>query len=184
MRVSLTDAPAALASAGSAAGGEESRRAAARADGVKVISRAASILRLVVASSPGPTILEVARDLGLPRSTVYRIVGALAAEGLLRVVDDRRLLPGGVLAATPETKASAVADITDADSAAANDAGLEALACRVAELSKQVEALRAHLGAADAGHPARVPTAEAPSPRRLSALPGSASGRAHGRNRQ
>ncbi len=170
MRASLTDAPAALAPAG----GEESRRAAERADGVKVISRAARILRLVAASSPGPTVLEVARDLGLPRSTVYRIVGTLEAEGLLCVVDDRRLLPGGVFAAATVATAPA----------AANGAGLEALACRVAELSRQVDALRAHLVAADAGDPGRVPTAEASSPRRLSALPGSVAGRTHRRSRQ
>ena len=66
----------------------------ARADGVKVIARAARVLRLVAASPLGPTSVQAAQRLGLPRSTVYRIVGALEEEGLLRVDDDRRLALG------------------------------------------------------------------------------------------
>ncbi len=48
--------------------------------GVQVIARAASILRLLEERPEGLTHAEIARDVGLARSTVQRILAALAAE--------------------------------------------------------------------------------------------------------
>lgn len=48
--------------------------------GVQVIARAANILRLLEERPDGLTLAEIARDLGLARSTVQRILAALAAE--------------------------------------------------------------------------------------------------------
>lgn len=48
--------------------------------GVQVIARAASILRLLEERPEGLTLAEIARDVGLARSTVQRILAALAAE--------------------------------------------------------------------------------------------------------
>jgi len=48
--------------------------------GIQVIARAASILRALEARPAGLSLAEIAREVGLARSTVQRIVGALAAE--------------------------------------------------------------------------------------------------------
>ncbi len=48
--------------------------------GVQVIARAASILRLLEERPEGLTLAEIARDVRLARSTVQRILAALAAE--------------------------------------------------------------------------------------------------------
>jgi DNA-binding IclR family transcriptional regulator len=48
--------------------------------GVQVIARAARILRLLEERPEGLTLAEIARDVGLARSTVQRILAALAAE--------------------------------------------------------------------------------------------------------
>jgi len=48
--------------------------------GVQVIARAASILRLLEERPEGLTLAEIARDVGLARSTVQRILAALASE--------------------------------------------------------------------------------------------------------
>jgi DNA-binding IclR family transcriptional regulator len=122
------------------------------AGGVKVISRAARILRVVAASPTGLTSLQLARDLGLPRSTVYRIVGALENEGLLRTVDDRRLLPGPVFSAAGAA----------AGRASKGGEGRDVLSQRVAELSDQVEELRALLPAAGASRRGRASRAARP----------------------
>ncbi len=51
--------------------------------GIQVISRAASVLRSLKEHPEGLSLGQIASDVGLPRSTVQRIVGALQAERLL-----------------------------------------------------------------------------------------------------
>jgi DNA-binding IclR family transcriptional regulator len=53
-----------------------------RDNGIQVISRAAQIMRSLSAQQRGLTLSEIAENVGLPRSTVHRIISALAAEGL------------------------------------------------------------------------------------------------------
>jgi DNA-binding IclR family transcriptional regulator len=54
-----------------------------RTSGIQVIARAGEILRLLGVNDRGLTLREVADATGLPRSTVHRIVLALAAEELV-----------------------------------------------------------------------------------------------------
>jgi len=56
---------------------------AARETGIQVIARAGEILRLLSKTERGSTLRAVADATGLPRSTVHRIVVALAAENLV-----------------------------------------------------------------------------------------------------
>lgn len=51
--------------------------------GIQVISRAAEILRLLARESGGLSLGQIASKVNLPRSTVQRIVSALATEGLV-----------------------------------------------------------------------------------------------------
>ena len=53
------------------------------AGGVQVIARAAQLIRALEAEPLGLSLAQLADRVQLPRSTVYRIVSALAAEGLL-----------------------------------------------------------------------------------------------------
>ncbi len=64
--------------------------------GAQAIARAAQLLRLVSASGDdGASATDLARRSGLSRSTVHRVLSALAAEGLLdRSPDGARWLPG------------------------------------------------------------------------------------------
>ena len=50
---------------------------------IQVISRAANILRVLGKDTSGLSLGQIAGRVGLPRSTVQRIVGALASEGFL-----------------------------------------------------------------------------------------------------
>jgi DNA-binding IclR family transcriptional regulator len=52
-------------------------------EGVQVIARAATILRMLAGRSRGASLGDIAKAVSLPRSTVQRIVEALNAEGLL-----------------------------------------------------------------------------------------------------
>lgn len=58
--------------------------------GIQVIARASAILRALESEPSGLSLGEIARRLGLPRSTVQRIVGALAAEHIVMAAS-----PGG-----------------------------------------------------------------------------------------
>jgi DNA-binding IclR family transcriptional regulator len=79
-----------------AAAGEE-RGVTERRDGVQVLERAAQMLRALSAEPDGLTSIELADRVGLPRSTAYRIVGALASEGFVRVSLGGRLFIGAGL---------------------------------------------------------------------------------------
>jgi DNA-binding IclR family transcriptional regulator len=54
------------------------------ASGIQVIARAADILRAIARQPGGMSQAELAETLGLARTTVHRIVGALEYEGLIR----------------------------------------------------------------------------------------------------
>lgn len=62
-----------------------------RRDGVQVISRAALLLRALSLVPEGLTPIALADRVGLPRSTCYRIVGALCREGLMRLAPSGKL---------------------------------------------------------------------------------------------
>lgn len=51
--------------------------------GAQVVSRVALLLRLVGRDPDGSALADIVRDSGLTRPTVYRLLGSLAAEGLL-----------------------------------------------------------------------------------------------------
>jgi DNA-binding IclR family transcriptional regulator len=55
----------------------------APAGGVQVIARAAQILRALDGEHDGLSLSQLSERLGLPRSTVHRVVSALAAEGFV-----------------------------------------------------------------------------------------------------
>jgi DNA-binding IclR family transcriptional regulator len=65
--------------------GSRSARRATRAqrNGIQVIARAAAVLRALEGKREGLSLGEIAATVGLPRSTVQRIVYALAHEGLV-----------------------------------------------------------------------------------------------------
>ncbi|MFN6953425.1 MAG: helix-turn-helix domain-containing protein [Acetobacteraceae bacterium] len=80
---------------------------------IQVIARAAAILRALQDEPDGLSLGQIAARVGLPRSTVQRIVGALEGEGLLAPA-----IPGGRmrlgpallrLAASVETDVAALA---------------------------------------------------------------------------
>jgi DNA-binding IclR family transcriptional regulator len=56
-----------------------------RGESIQVIARAAAILRALAGQAEGLSLGQIARRVELPRSTVQRIVGALAAEQLVTV---------------------------------------------------------------------------------------------------
>ena len=70
---------------------------AERRDGVQVLSRAALLLRALSAAPEGLTPIALADRVGLPRSTCYRIVGALCQEGLMRLAPSGKLHIGAGL---------------------------------------------------------------------------------------
>lgn len=53
--------------------------------GIQVITRAADILRLLGKETDGLSLGQIAKKVELPRSTVQRIVGALAVEGFITI---------------------------------------------------------------------------------------------------
>lgn len=68
---------------------EHSRPGRGSAGGIQVIARAAEVLRLLQAAPSGLTQAEVVERIGLAKSTVHRILGALEAEGLVTVAGTR-----------------------------------------------------------------------------------------------
>ena len=61
----------------------EGARPGAQVQGVQVIARAASVLRALEGNANGLSLGQIAKAVGLARSTVQRIVSALAAEGFV-----------------------------------------------------------------------------------------------------
>lgn len=55
-----------------------------RSGGIQVIARAAKILNLLSKRPDGLSLGEIASEVGFPRSTVQRIVGALEEQGMIR----------------------------------------------------------------------------------------------------
>ena len=68
-----------------------------RRDGVQVLSRAALLLRELSVAPEGLTPIALADRVGLPRSTCYRIVGALCQEGFMRMAPSGKLHIGAGL---------------------------------------------------------------------------------------
>jgi len=66
-------------------------------NGVQAIARAASVLRALEASPEGIGPSELATGVGLPKTTVHRILGALADEDLVRVAPDGTARLGSAL---------------------------------------------------------------------------------------
>ena len=65
----------------------------AKTQSVQVISRASEILRLLARETGGLSLGQIATRVGLPRSTVQRIVSALAFEGFVSTEQGIRLGP-------------------------------------------------------------------------------------------
>jgi DNA-binding IclR family transcriptional regulator len=74
------------------AGGGEGRH-----NGVQVLTRAAHIMRLLSEHPDGVTFTELANLVGLPRSTVHRIVGTLEEEGFVVTLPSGKLRLGPAL---------------------------------------------------------------------------------------
>ena len=79
-------------------------RAASPNGGVQVIARAAQILRALDGQPNGLCLSQLSERIGLPRSTVHRVVTALAAEGLLAAAS-----PNGRVRLGPEIARLALA---------------------------------------------------------------------------
>jgi DNA-binding IclR family transcriptional regulator len=80
------------------------RRTGAASNGVQVIARAAQILRALDGEPNGLSLSQLSERLGLPRSTVHRVVTALATEGLLAAAS-----PNGRVRLGPELARLALA---------------------------------------------------------------------------
>jgi DNA-binding IclR family transcriptional regulator len=80
--------------------------------GIQVIARAAAILRSLKNESDGLSLGEIAEKVGLPRSTVQRIVGALQAEQFVIAANpDRGIRLGPELGALAESSRIDVLDM-------------------------------------------------------------------------
>ncbi|MFN8160229.1 MAG: IclR family transcriptional regulator [Solirubrobacterales bacterium] len=66
--------------------------------GVQAIARAASVLRALEDAPGGRSLGEIALAVGLPKSTVHRLVGAMAAEGLVTPASGGKVRLGSALA--------------------------------------------------------------------------------------
>ena len=82
-----------------------------RHNGIQVIARAAAILRTLEAHRDGMSLGEIARSVGLARSTVQRIVNALATEGFVTANGARSLRIGPALAGLASASNSNTADL-------------------------------------------------------------------------
>jgi DNA-binding IclR family transcriptional regulator len=74
-----------------------------RVPGIQAIARAGTVLRALERVPDGLGLAELAQAVGLPKSTVHRLVGALAAEELLQSTADGRIVLGGGLMRLAET---------------------------------------------------------------------------------
>lgn len=78
------------------------------ASGLQVVQRAAAVLRVVGREGGGPRLADLASRVELPKTTLHRVVGALADEGLLRIDDGGRIWLGSALI---ELSRAATADL-------------------------------------------------------------------------
>ncbi|HEV7774772.1 MAG TPA: IclR family transcriptional regulator [Conexibacter sp.] len=72
-------------------------RTASSRPGVQSIARAGSVLRALEAAPDGLPLVELAAVVDLPKSTVHRLVGALADEGLVRAAAGGHVTLGPLL---------------------------------------------------------------------------------------
>ncbi|HEX4435929.1 MAG TPA: IclR family transcriptional regulator [Solirubrobacteraceae bacterium] len=70
--------------------------AAARQPGIQALARAGSILRALEEAPQGLGLAELAKAVALPKSTVHRLAGALASEGLVATAGGRLVLGGAI----------------------------------------------------------------------------------------
>ena len=80
----------------------------ASSSGLQVVQRAAAVLRVVGREGGGPRLADLAPSVDLPKTTLHRVVGALADEGLLRIDDAGRIWLGSALI---ELSRAATADL-------------------------------------------------------------------------
>lgn len=71
---------------------------APRREGVQAIARAAAVMRALEVTPHGLSLGELAASVALPKSTVHRLVAALAAEDLLSARPGERIVLGSGLA--------------------------------------------------------------------------------------
>jgi len=76
----------------------DKKAAAPRRQGVQAIARAGRMLRALEQVPQGMALVELASVVGLPKSTVHRLVGALTEEDLLSTGADGRIVLGAGLA--------------------------------------------------------------------------------------
>ncbi len=62
-----------------------------------MVERSALLLRAVAGHGGGPRLADLAEVVDLPKTTIHRLVNALAAEGLLRIDDGGRIWLGALL---------------------------------------------------------------------------------------
>jgi DNA-binding IclR family transcriptional regulator len=70
---------------------------AARQPGIQAIARAGAVLRALEGAPRGLGLAELAQAVALPKSTVHRLAGALATEGLLATAPGGRMVLGGAI---------------------------------------------------------------------------------------
>jgi DNA-binding IclR family transcriptional regulator len=78
--------------------------------GVQAIARAGAVLRALEGAPEGLSLSATAATTQLPKSTAHRIVGALAAEGLVEQASDGRILLGGGLVRLATARRDALAE--------------------------------------------------------------------------
>ena len=88
-----------------------SAASAERHNGIQVIARAAAILRTLETNRDGMSLGEIAKHVGLARSTVQRIVNALATEGLVSANGARSLRIGPAIAGMASAANGNTADL-------------------------------------------------------------------------
>jgi len=82
----------------------------ARRTGIQAIARAGAVLRAIEAAPDGLALAELANAVQLPKSTVHRLVAALAAEELVSAPAGAKIQLGGALARLGAASASALRD--------------------------------------------------------------------------
>ena len=79
-----------------------------RRPGIQAIARAARVLRALAAAPGGSSLAELSEAVGLPKSTVHRLVAALASEDLLAHAADGGILLGPGIARLGAAAADAI----------------------------------------------------------------------------